>query len=553
MGPPIRLTAFGGVLNIGRYPEGVGQLGSLRHIAWVSALVVCAPGDALAKPVGTFDFVVADPGDQTSPSIDGQYVVYSGPGASQDLDVLLYNTQLQRKQVIAGDDGGDPPGNYDLPDVSLSTGIYRGPRGISIEFWQTNQHLRDPPPGAGDGAVSAPTIGRGVAAWETGAAGSRDIRVIRWGDWADQREHTLPAPDGGAPVGDQHAPAAYGDLVAYVDGADRDAVWLYDSAADAFARVCDGAATGVSVGDDGAETFVAVARSAAAHDQDVEVWDLHGGTEPVAALRVPGVQRNPHLSGAWVAFEDESTQYSQVVVWNWRTGLVFVPHPSTTQQVLNDLSLVTGEEVRVVFEDSLSAETGRDIALYVLDLAPFVDDGLPGGYPFEPPPPPPEPEPARCDGGATPIAALHLGRTKGAPRADTVRFRVELPAGAKRLPVLVCIDAERVSAAWVTLDDEAIAGPCDFRPGVVHLEALGEVEGSRGRISGVLAGKPGAALDVRVFADPARLAQDTAAKGAGSTPASALAPAGGCATGRAGAGALVAIALLLARRRPRRG
>jgi hypothetical protein len=308
----------------------------LRHIAWAAALSVCAPGAAVAKPVGTFGFLVADPGDQTRPSIDGQFVVYSGPGADGAIDVLLYNTLEGRSRVVAG-----APGNHDEPDVSFSTAIYRGPDGISIEFWATNQHLRDPPPG-GDGPVSAPTIGSGVAAWEIGQPGARDIRVNRWGEFGPQRERTVRAPGGGPPLGDQHAPSAYADLVAYVDGADRDAAWLYDSAADTFARICDGPATSVSVGSDGAEVFVAVARSVGAQDQDIEVWSASVGTAPLAALRVPGVQRNPHLSGAWVAFEDVTTPYSQVVVWNWQTGLVFVPHPSTTQQVLNDLSLLLG-------------------------------------------------------------------------------------------------------------------------------------------------------------------------------------------------------------------
>ncbi|HET8542617.1 MAG TPA: hypothetical protein VFL83_22270 [Anaeromyxobacter sp.] len=526
----------------------------MRHNGWLVTLALLGPGAALAKPVGTFEFIVAGPGDETRPSIDGQYVVYSGLGESGAPEVLLYNTKLGDGQAIAGDDPRDPPGAYDLPDVSFSTAIYRGPRGISIEFWQADQHLRDPP-AEGDGPVSAPTIASGVAAWEVGE-GARDVRVNRWGDW-DQREHTLRAPDGGAPVGDQHAPAAYGDLVAYVDGADRHAVWLYDSAAELagrypFARVCDGLVTGVSVGSDGGDTFVAVARATDAHDEDVEVWPAGGATEPVAALRVPGVQRNPHVAGPWVAFEDVSTQFSQVVVWNWRTGLVFVPHPSATQQVLNDLSLLPGEEVRVVFEDSLSPATGRDIALYVLVLAPWIDDGRPGGYPLEPREPPPDPEePARCDGVATPLATLHLGRSTGKPLAGETEFEVDLPQGAASLPVLVCIDAARVSAAWVTLDDEAIARPSDFRPSVVHLEVRGEVQGRAGRISGVIAGKPGAALDVRVLADPARRSEAAAVTEA---PAhAAVAASGGCATAPAGAVALAALALVIARRRPRRG
>ncbi len=508
----------------------------------------------MAKPVGDFRFIIADRGDQTSPTIDGQYVIYSGPGTAGGQDVLLYNTLLGTKQVVAGADAGDPPGSYDQPDVSFSTAIYRRPGGIEIEFWQTNQPLRVPP-ARGDGPVSAPTIGRAVAAWELGA-GDRDIVLNRWGDFSDRTDHVIPAPDGGPPVGDQHSPSAYGDLVGYVDGADGEAVWLYDSAARTFARVCDGIATSVSVGSDGAESFVAVARSTRTDDQDVEVWAAGGGMAPLAALRVPGPQRNPHLSGPWVAFEDVSTQHSQVVLWNWKTGLVFVPRPSTTDQVLNDLSLVVGEEVRVVFEDSESAATGRDIALYVLALAPLRDDGTSPGYPLEPPPPPAEP--ARCDDDtATPLATLRLGRTEGAPLADEVAFRADLPAGASALPVLVCVHAARVSSAWVTLDDEAVARPSDFNPAVVDLAVPGEVQGGAGRISGVIAGKPGAALVVRVLADPARLAQGSAA-GKGRPDADGAASAagtasGGCASGRAGVAALLGVVLLLARRRPRRG
>jgi hypothetical protein len=510
----------------------------------VVALTLCAPRAVVAKPIGTFDFLVADPGDQTSPSIDGQFVVYSGPAAAGGLDVLLYDTQRWTSQVIAGGAGDQAD-----PDVSFSTAVYRAPDGIWIEFWQTNTPLRRPPSG-GDGAVSAPSIGSGVAAWEIGVAGERDVRVNRWGEL---REETIPAP--GAP-GDQRAPSAHGDLVAYLDGAapgapleERDAVWLYDSGTGELTRVCSGVATGVSVGSEGAETFVAVARSTELHDQDVEVWDPSGGAAPLAALRVPGVQRNPHLSGPWVAFEDVSTAYSQVIVWNWRTGLVFVPHPSETHQLLNDLTLLAGEEVRVVFEDSLSADTGRDIALYALDVNPLQDDGLPNGYPFETEPPPAEP--ATCDGGATPLATLELGRTEGAPLAGEVAFRGELPEGAKRLPVLVCIDADRVSAAWVALDDEAIARPCDFNPAVIHLEVLGHADGGAGRISGVIAGKPGAGITVRVFADPARLAEGFPAKG--DLPAAAARLGGGCASAGGGAASLLALALVFARRRARRG
>jgi len=528
---------------------------------------VCAPlRPASAKPVGTFGFLIDDAGvegDQTDPSIDGQYVIYASPGVDGSIDVLLYNTlatdPLKAVQVVAGG-----PGRQAAPDVAGTTAIYviapDGPPdvspGISIVFWPQDMPLRSPPLG-GDGPVSAPAIGSAVAAWETGIAGSRDIRVSRWGE---RVEYTLgaPPPAGGPAAGDQHAPAAFENLVAYVDGHDGGSVWVHDSVRplQPLALVCEGQATGVSIGQDEAGPLVAVARSANGQDGDIEVYALDG--TPLAALPVPGTQRNPHLSGSWVAFEDVSTRYSQVVVWNWRTDLVFVPHPSTTDQTLNDLSLVESEEVRVVFEDSASPATGRDIALYVLDVFPaIVFDDQPNGYPFEPPPPPVEP--ARCDdppGAVTVLATLHLAREEGKPLASEVPFEAPPPAGASYLPVLLCLDADRVSSAWVTLDDEAIARPSDFNPGVVHLESFGRVEGGAGRISGIIAGKPGATLDVRVLADPARLPATAPAKGvAAAEPISAARGAvhggGGCGSA-GGAGGLAALGLLLGRRRLRR-
>ena len=119
---------------------------------------------------------------------------------------------------------------------------------------------------------------------------------------------------------------------------------------------------------------------------------------------MPGEQRNPHLSGDWVAFEDLSTGRSQVVLWQWTTGLVFVPHPSTSNQTLNDLGIVAGSEVRVVFSDDGDGAGGnRDIALYRLAYVngAIPDDGTGDGSPWPPPPSASaageRPPPARCD------------------------------------------------------------------------------------------------------------------------------------------------------------
>ncbi len=254
-----------------------------------------------------------------------------------------------------------------------------------------------------------------------------------------------------------------------------------------------------------------------------------------------------------MAFEDLSTGRSQVVLWQWTTGLVFVPHPSESQQRLNDVYAGEGR-VRVVFADDAAGDL--DIALFDLSVSPFIpDDGLPTNWP-PPPPPPVEPEPvaATCEpGGGEVLATLSLGRDGQRPEAGEVAFTADPVPGTDSLPVLLCIDASRVSAAWIALDDEAVATPCDFRPDVVHLEVRSAVDDGHGRVSGVLAGAPGALLDVRVIADPARAAshgctqQDGSALRADPAPAAA---GSGCGTGgEGGLACIAALALAFLRRR----
>jgi hypothetical protein len=459
------------------------------------------PSTGGAKPVGQFDFVVAEPGDQVDPSIDGQFIVYAGPGPGGDVDVLLYDIDQRTTRIIGGG-----AGIQDQPDVYLSTAVYRstaGP-GIFIKTWSTDQVQREPP-GGGDGEVSNPVVHLNVAAWERRSQDlGLDVVVTRYRPGGTP--YTLQAPGNSSPVGDQHAPAVHDDLVAYVDEGQQGSVWLHDSSRGElnWTQIAAGRASGVSVGWDGSQYVIAVARSASGTDEDIEVYDRTG--TKLAGLAVVGPQRNPHIAGDWVAFEDQSTGFSQVVVWRWnpRPGpgeaeLAFVPHPSQTQQRLNDLSLALSDEVRVVFEDAASDATGRDIALYRLPVNPLTDDGQPNGYPFS------TPGGADCDDpNAVVLASLVLERAEGRPCTGTVRFDAPPPPGREELPVLVCIEAEHVSAAWVLLEGDAIATPSDFDPHTVELEVPSSVEDGRGRLFAALAGKPGARLAVRVLADPDR-------------------------------------------------
>lgn len=438
-------------------------------------------------------------------------MVYAS-NASGDWDILRYQIGTAPGSAFRTIAGG--PGDQDQPDVNGTNVIYRGPAGIYILNWDVPSPVRTPhPPAPGESQacpferpVSNPSIGAQVAAWECGE-GSRDVAVFRFG--LQPEEYVLMRPGAAdAAAGDQHAPAAFGDYVAFVDEGDGGSVWLHDS--NPWHRgttfVCDGRATGIAIGDF-ERTIIAVARSSNGHDEDVEIWDASG---LVTALRVDGVQQNPHLSGDWVAFEDLSTGRSQVVLWQWTSGIVYVPHPSTTNQTLNDVAATRGVDVRVVFADDADGTgTARDIALYRLAFedGAIPDDGGGSSWPWGPPHPPAErPPPANC-GDLDPVvlATLALGRDTGTPLAESIAFDAPPFPGDPALPVLVCIDSDHVTAGWVALDDAAIAMPGDFDPHLTRLAIPAVAENGGARISGVIAGKPGRSLVARVLADPGRI------------------------------------------------
>jgi len=548
------------------------SLGSVRTIAAITAIAIAVPLAARAKPEGEFALIVKGDADQTDPCIDGQYVVYASKAPGGDWDILKYELGAAAPEPVA-----DGLGNQDQPDVSRTTVVFRDPDGIRISSWDVPAPVRVPPHDPEEAAstvpaqacaygvrVSNPTIGEDpvtheqVAAWECGEEGSRDIAVFRAG--LEKAEYLLSRPGpGNTTAGDQHAPAAFGLLLAFVDDGDGGSVWLHDSHPDPLLRstsqVCEGHATGVAVGSVGNRTVLAVARGPhAGGDHDIEIWDAEG---LVTALRVTGQQQNPHLSLDWVAFEDLSTGHSQIVLWQWTSGIVFVPYPSTSNQTLNDVQAVPGSEVRVVFaDDGGNTDGSHDIALYRLryeEDGSLPDDGSGSGWPWGPPtlPPAERPPPVSCDDpDPVVLATLVLGRDPGRPLAGSADLVATPFPGDAVLPVLVCIDSDRVSSAWVAFDDQAVAMPGDFEPHVTRLEIAAVAEGGEARISGVVAGRPGTSLVARVLADPGRIQGGPMLR---RVPAGAFSGggSGGCGTG-GGAASLSVLAVLGALRRQRR-
>jgi hypothetical protein len=491
----------------------------------------------------SYAVIVSGAGDQTQPSIDAQRVVYASSAAGS-WDVLLYEigTPALFRTVAA------TAADEDQPDVSGTLVAWRTPAGVWVRDVSLGRDVRTPdatPAGSRCSravAFAGPKVTDVLAAWECDLPGGAAVAVARLAPVRE--EYDVVRPGAPASGGSQRSPAAHRGLVAFIDGTDGDAVWLHDSTPGrrGTARLCDGRATGVSVGELNAVTYVAVTRAAAGPDDDVEIWDASG---LVTARRVAGVQRNPHLSGDWVAFEDLSSGRSQIVLWNWVSGLAFSPWPTGTNQTLNDLSVVEGSEVRAVFADDGSGDL--DVVLYRFPL-PVDDDGTHAW----PPAPVPTTVGARCDDAdPTVLATLVLGVDHGERPAGRVRFGVTPPRGDDSLPVLVCVDLHRVAAAWLALDHEELLAASwhgrgdrdrddrddrdegddrdDRRHGRLrtdcvapdpelldtHVEVRTRLDGGRSTLAGVIAGKRGARLVARVLADPAPSAPAADPVGAG--------------------------------------
>jgi hypothetical protein len=431
------------------------------HMAALT-LALVAPYGARATPVGTFTWIASGPGDQTDPAIDGRYVLYAD-GSRGSLDVLARDLTTGETRVVAADSEDE-----DSPDLARSVVAYRSDAGISVAYLATGALLRPPAePGA-----RAPAVSTSAAVWEVGRDGARDIGWFLFGSGAP-RSGVLAAP------GDQRAPAVSGTTVAYVDAAAGGAVRLLDLARGEARVVSPGGATGVAIDGGPGALRVAVTRAAAGTSSDVEVYD--GAGQLLAALSLPGEQRRPLLAGDWVAFEDLTSGRSQVVLWAWRSGLVHAPRPYAGEQLLGDL-VADDDAVRLAFSEITSE--GLNVGLYTLPL-PIADDGASG---------------IRCDSpGAMVLAELTLTRGAGAVTTGAVAF---VGGDGADLPILVCIDAAKVSSAWATLDGAALAVPGDFASGSAHLELRRIARGGEGLLEAGVEGKRGASLRVRVLADP---------------------------------------------------
>jgi hypothetical protein len=342
-----------------------------------SLLIVVAACVVAAGPARATDAVpiVVGPGNQTAPSVSKASVAYLDDRSGEP-QVVITSLATGAVQPVTAD--GLPHG---APDLSGTILVFAEPEGLRVvDLLAGTRRLVQ---GAG---VARPSASGDLVAWEQAGAGGRDVRLLEISTGAVT---TL----GGA--ADEHGPSVGGDWVAWLDGAG--AVRLRDEAGVVTTPFVGGARE-VSLFHQrgGAAAVLALAVEQPGGTTDLAVVD--GAGAELGRLSRPGDQVNPHAWGDWVAFEDLVTGIPQVALWEWSTGRVVIPSPSSAPQVLNDLD-VEGGEVRLFWADG----RGGDFDLYL----------------FQAPLPLPEPPPAglaRCDDPLAPVIADFAVTVAGAGR-----------------------------------------------------------------------------------------------------------------------------------------
>ncbi len=550
-----------------------------RSTAVYLAMAIPAIARGAYPSPGTERLLVSGPGDQTEPAIASPYLAYTdealGPGAWK-IGIFSYDTGAI--QFVRGGAGARHQSAVSGQIVAF-TETASGYGQVWLYDLIGGGLAQISPINADQGH---PTVGQDIVAWEDARSGGP---AIWFRDLVSGVSQALP--------GQGIRPRASGKRVVYLDPTTR-AVKLCDLsvATPVPVEIHAGPAESADIQGNNVAISVDVGGSPPSPPKyDLFVYTVAG--QPLAHLTLAGNQVNPHISGSWVAFEDQGASgstvtSSRVILWNYAstTPVLLAPPAGASLQILSDL-----DYPRTVYADDRSG----NLDIYSYDP---TDTG--------PPPPPPDggtPDggcgcdddcddrdhhgdhhddgghddgdhggdhhdgdhhdddhhgddgdrhrtcddddrdggTSECEEGEV-LAELTVQRETGRPEERTAEF--DAGAGGR---IGICIDAERVSSAWVTVNDRLVAGPASFHPQVTHLFRRARVPAGTSRVGATVAGKPGSSLHLRVVRRPAAQ-QGTSREVDGVQPNAA--PLGqGCGAGTGGGVALGVLLVAAARRR----
>ncbi|HCF56523.1 MAG TPA: hypothetical protein DFS52_00810, partial [Myxococcales bacterium] len=212
-------------------------------------------------------------------------------------------------------------------------------------------------------------------------------------------------------------------------------------------------------------------------DRDIYLFDLRTGEE--LRLELPGEQIYPNISGDFVAFEELAGEGYHIRLWHLPSGAVFDVTGSEGYQFLNDI-----DGNRIVYTDDRNGHL--DIYMFEFELT------LPPASVVD------------CASAAEtePLVDVVFRRTTGRPNEYSVPF------SAAAGPGLVCVEnpaegAPRVTSATLTLNQASLLLPGDLKDeeeNILPAIELRPTLQASNLLEARMAGKPGSALRVRVYA-----------------------------------------------------
>ncbi len=447
-------------------------------------MLLCAPVHAY-RFEGTESQITTNPENQFDPSISGPITVFTDT-RNEDMDIYYYDIeQGQEQRVTFG--GGDQLLNDVSGDIIVYTDYSDGDANIYIYDITTNQSqaITDNP-----AQQRRPNIDGNRIVYEDNRNGNYDIYMY---DLSTNTETQLTSDPA-----DQIKPVVSGDVVVWEDRRSGDPdIYMLDLSTWTMTPVADGPALQTEPSVDG---DIVAWTSDENSPADIFYYRISTG-ETVEVSNDGDIERKPKISGDYIAYEKGSISGGDLDIWLYSISLA-VEQQATIDPADQYLHDISGN--RIVYTDNRNDNLDIYMFEFIFDEPPIGGEG--------------------CD---DPDAVVLFGprvytRGHGHPTYIIDGFAGRDIAG----DAFVCIsngdqDGENmVTSAHVALNDEIIASPDDFNPGVDSLEIPVQLQDINA-IAVRLTGKPGSQFTMRVVSapvqdDPVIITCDSADPSAGS-------------------------------------
>jgi beta propeller repeat protein len=348
-------AAIGGERG-GRWRLRPWVLLALALVAFLSVPLVAHADPVTAAVTGTETRVTSDPGDQYDPSISGNKVVFTDYRSS-DTDVYWYDfaTGAEHPVIVA-------LGNQELTGISGDLLVYTDYRTADVVVYDTVTGITTNVTAPDKAAVGHPfnsvdpVVSGSLVVWEDSRDGNMEIYAKNLETGEERRITDAPGIDEKPAVSGTTIVWQHVDMIDYNTNDYRYAVMTYGWSSGTTMAVSGTSPEWIASPDVWGSRIVWQQFNTATNSYDLMMRDMPSGATHVLAL--PGDQRNPHVSGDFVSFDDFADTY-RVKLWYLPTDQVFEVGPATSYpygRYLSDIEMTDATSGRVVYTDDRNSD-----------------------------------------------------------------------------------------------------------------------------------------------------------------------------------------------------